>query len=82
MAQQLLYDVFMIKWIIATYIVLVLGFSAKACAIGLESNPALNKLNHSAKGSQQLEVQDPLPENSFETLNRMKLDSVTENFVG
>ncbi len=72
----------MMKWIIATYIILVLGFSAKARAISLESNPALNKLNHSAKGSQQLEVQDPLPETSFETLNRMDFDSVSENFVG
>ncbi len=72
----------MIKWLIATYIITVLVFSAKAQAISLESNPALNKLNHSAKGSQQPEVQDPLPDNSFETLNRMKLDSVLENFVG
>ena len=72
----------MTKWLIATYIIVVLVFSAKAKAIGFESNPALNVLNHSAKGSQQLEVQDPLPDNSFETLNRMKLESALENFVG
>ncbi len=72
----------MIKWLIATYIIAVLVFSAKAQALNIESNPALNKLNHSAKGSQQLEVQDPLPDNSFETYNRMKLDSFLENFVG
>ncbi len=72
----------MVKWLIATYIILVLIFSAKAQANHLESNPALNKLNHPVKESQQLKVQDPLPEGSFETLHQMKFEANLENFVG
>ena len=72
----------MIKWIIASYIILVLIMSAKAQANHLESNPALNKLNHPVKKSQQLEIQDPLPDNGLETFHQMKFDSNSENFVG
>ena len=73
---------FMIKWVIASYIILVLVLSAKAQAISLESDPALTKLNHRVKASQQLDVQDPLPDDSFETLHQMKFEPNTENFVG
>ena len=72
----------MMKWLIASYILLVLVFSAKAHAIRLESNPALNKLNHPVKASQESNIQDPLPDNTFKTLHQMKFDSNTENFVG
>ena len=56
--------------------------SAKAQANHLESNPALNKLNHPVKKSQQLEIQDPLPDNGLETFHQMKFDPNLENFVG
>ncbi len=75
-------SVFMIKWLIASYIIIVLILSANAHANHLESNPALNKLNHPVKKVQQLEVQDPLPDNSFETFHLMKFEPNTENFVG
>ena len=70
----------MMKWIIASYIVLV--FSAKAHALSTESNPALHLFNHAVKGSQELKIEDPLPDSSFETIYRMKYRSVLENFVG
>ena len=75
-------SIIMIKWLIASYIILVLVLSAKAQANHLESNPALNKLNHPVKKFQQLEVQDPLPDNSFETFHQMKFEPNSENFVG
>lgn len=72
----------MIKWLIATYIIVVLVFSAKARAFSLESNPALNKFTHPASISSEVEVQDPLPEAINETFRQMNFSSYTENSVG
>ncbi len=70
------------KWLIATYILIVLVFSAKASAISLESNPALNNFTHPAKISNVIEVQDPLPEAMKKTFRQMNIDSAIENSVG
>ena len=72
----------MMKWLIATYILVVLVFSAKARAISLESNPALNNFTHPATISNVIEVQDPLPEAMKKTFRQMNIDSVIENSVG
>ena len=74
--------VVMIKWLIASYIVVVLVFSAKAKALSLESNPALINFTHPATISSEIEVQDPLPEATKKTLRQMNIDSVLENSVG
>ncbi len=76
------FTVVMINWLIASYIVLVLVFSAKAKALSLESNPALNKFTHPATISSEIEIQDPLPEAMRKTFRQMNIDSVLENFVG
>jgi hypothetical protein len=73
----------MIRWIIASYIVLVLVLSAKATAhIGLESNPTINKFNYQSESSEKLHVQDPLPNVGPEDSDEITLDSISENFVG
>ncbi|OFZ28548.1 MAG: hypothetical protein A2622_05495 [Bdellovibrionales bacterium RIFCSPHIGHO2_01_FULL_40_29] len=69
----------MIKWLIASYIILVLVFSAKAQALSLDSNPALMIFNHPVTESHLLDVQDPLPDSNFESLHQVKF---SENFVG
>ena len=74
--------VVMIKWLIACYIVIVLVFSAKARAISLESNPALNNFTHPATISNIIEVQDPLPEAMKKTFRQMNIESIVENSVG
>ena len=63
----------MIRWLIASYIVLVLVFSAKARA-AVETDTHLNL--------QKLNVQDPLPDFDSKSFRSIKFDSDTENFVG
>ena len=72
----------MIKWIIATYIIVVLGFSATAKAFTTESNPALNIFTHPAKVTTELEVQDPLPESTLKSSRPMNISNNKENSVG
>ena len=72
----------MIKWLIASYIVIVLVFSAKAKALSLDSNPALINFTHPATISSEIEVQDPLPDSTQKTFRQMNIDSVLENSVG
>jgi hypothetical protein len=72
----------MVRLLIATYIIVVLVFSAKAKAMmSVESNPALNVLNHPAKVTEELKVQDPLPD--FNSTNDRQMNFlVSENSVG
>ena len=72
----------MIKWLIATYIVIVLVFSANANALSLESNPALFNFTHPATTSSEIQVQDPLPEATQKSFRQMNIDLVSENSVG
>jgi len=68
------------KWLIATYIIVILVFSAKAKALSLESNPALNNVfNHPADVKEELKVQDPLPDFDSNTVRQM---NISENSVG
>ena len=72
----------MMKWLIATYIIIVLVFSAKAGAMSLESNPALINFTHPAKISTEIDVQDPLPESMKKIFFQMNLEWSIENSVG
>ena len=72
----------MIKWIIATYIIIVLAFSATAKAFTLESNPALNKFTHPAKITTQIDAQDPLPEATVKSSRPVNISNNKENSVG
>lgn len=83
MAQLLLFDYLMLRWLIASYIVLVLVLSAKATA-SVCSGTDLNvkKLNYQTEVSEKLNVQDPLPDFDSKSLRSIKFDSDSENFVG
>jgi hypothetical protein len=73
----------MIRWLIASYIVLVLVMSAKARASEeIDSNLDLSKLNYQTETSEKLNVQDPLPDFDSKSLRSIKFDSDTENFAG
>ncbi len=73
----------MVRWLIATYIVIVLVLSAKAKA-DVVSIPHfdLEKLNYQTETSEKLNVQDPLPDFDSKSFRSIKFDSVTENIVG
>ena len=77
----------MVRWLIASYIVLVLVLSAKAGAEVPKQTPnrstsSVKKLNNQAESSEKLNVQDPLPDFETKSFRQIKFDSNTENFVG
>lgn len=67
----------MMRWLALAYIVIVLVISAKARASHMDSNPALDVIDHQAEPSQELNVQDPLPEFNEQGLRLVNIDSVS-----
>jgi hypothetical protein len=76
-------NLIMMRWLIASYIVLVLVFSAKAGATEISNSHAkVNTLNYQADSLEKSTVQDPLPDVDSKSFRQIKFDSNTENFVG
>ncbi len=73
----------MVRWLIASYILVVLVFSAKAGAVVASTTQLqLQKLNYQTDSLEKLNVQDPLPDTDSKSFRQIKFDSNTENFVG